>query len=65
MIDNNLMHHIEFFFILVDKARFLCSIQSQQLARIYSLLRENQDQLGDLSIDDVKKQMAMYTPSQQ
>ncbi len=35
-------------------------IQSQQLAKIYSLLRENQDQLGEMSFDDVKQQLGMY-----
>ncbi len=49
------------------KARYFAAIyskcfriQSQQLAKIYSLLRENQDQLGEMSFDDVKQQLGMY-----
>ena len=37
-------------------------IQQQQLVRIYSLLSENQDSFGNVSFDDVQRQMHMYTP---
>ncbi len=30
------------------------------MAKIYDLLRENKDQLGDMSMDDVKQQLNMY-----
>jgi hypothetical protein len=36
-------------------------IQQQQLARIYSLLSENKDSFGDVSFDDVRTQMNMYS----
>ena len=35
-------------------------IQSQQLAKIYALMQENKDQLGDMSIGDIKSQLNMY-----
>ncbi len=46
----------------VDETCCNCTsrIQAQQLAKIYDLLRVNKEQLGDMSMEDVKKQLSMY-----
>ena len=36
-------------------------VQSQQLAKIYALLNENEEQHGRMSINDLKNQMSMYS----
>lgn len=35
-------------------------MESQQIAKIFSLLRDNQDSMGNMTMDDLKRQMGMY-----
>ena len=38
----------------------LCRAETQQLAKIYALLNENEDKFGKVSMKDIKSQMSMY-----
>ena len=35
-------------------------MEGQQMAKIFSLLRDNEETFGSMTIDDVKEQMSMY-----
>ena len=36
-------------------------IQSEQLAKIYSLLADNENEMGKMTYEELKTQMSMYT----